>query len=63
MLIEKRQFFSGMNGDDDSAGSTQLEFSDIYVNNILAKALAYAGVYMNEEGVYAYAKQYNEETK
>jgi len=47
----------------DSATSTQLEFSDIYVNNILAKALKYAGVYMDEKGVSDFANQYNEETK
>jgi hypothetical protein len=47
----------------DAANSTQLEFSDIYVNNILAKALKYASVNMDEQGVYAFAEQYNQETK
>lgn len=47
----------------DSAGSTQLEFSDIYVNNILAKALKYAGVYTSEQAVTEFANQFNEETK
>lgn len=46
----------------DSAASTQLEWNEIYVNNILAKALRYAGVYMNEQGVSDFAEQYNSET-
>lgn len=32
----------------DSAASTQLEWGDGYVNNIIARALAYFGVYMDE---------------
>jgi hypothetical protein len=47
----------------DAGASTQLEFSDIYVNNILAKALVYAGVNMDEQGIVAFAQQYNQETK
>lgn len=47
----------------DSAGSTQLEWEEIYWNNILAKALRYAGVYMGEKEVSDFANQYNAETQ
>ena len=43
--------------------STQLQWVEVYWNNILAKTLVYYGVYMNEEGVYKYAELYNEQTK
>jgi hypothetical protein len=41
----------------------QPEFSDIYFNNLIAKALKYAGVFMDEKGVTDFANQYNAETK
>jgi len=47
----------------NSAGSTQLEWEEIYWNNILAKALRYAGVNMNEQGISEFAQQYNSETQ
>lgn len=47
----------------DSANSVQPEFSNIYWNNILARALVYAGVNMGEKGIEDYAKQYNAETQ
>jgi len=47
----------------DAANSVQLEFSDAYINNILAKALIYAGVYMNEKDITQYAEVYNQQTK
>jgi hypothetical protein len=47
----------------NSATSTQLEWNEIYWNNILAKALKYAGVNMDEDGIYKYAEMYNQETK
>lgn len=47
----------------DSASSTQLEWADSYINNIIAKALKYAGVNMDEQGVLAFAESYNEQTK
>lgn len=47
----------------NSAGSTQLEWEEIYWNNILAKALRYAGVNMNEQGISEFANQYNAETQ
>lgn len=45
-----------------SAASTQLEWDDLYLNNILAKALKYAGVNMDENGIYEFANQYNADT-
>lgn len=47
----------------DSVNSIQLEFSDIYFNHILAKALVYAGVNMGEAEVTAFADAYAKETK
>lgn len=47
----------------DPTNSAQPEFSDIYFNNLLAKALKYAGVFMDEKGVSDFANQYNKETK
>lgn len=47
----------------DAASSTQLEWEEIYWNNILAKALKYAGVNMDERGISDFANQYNQETK
>jgi hypothetical protein len=47
----------------NSLTSTQLEWTESYWNNILAKTLRYSGVNMNEQGVYEYASQYNMETK
>lgn len=47
----------------NAGSSIQPEFSDIYVNNIIAKALVYAGVNMDEAGVTQFAQNYNQETK
>lgn len=47
----------------NAAGSTQLEWADSYVNNIIAKALKYAGVNMDEQGVSAFAESYDQQTK
>lgn len=47
----------------DPTTSTQLEWSDSYINNIVAKSLAYAGINMSEPEVSAFADQYNKETK
>lgn len=47
----------------DSAGSTQLEWNEIYINNILARALKYAAINMSDEMVSKYADQYNQETQ
>lgn len=53
---------SGRTQTYDSAASTQLEWNEVYVNNIIAKALRYAGVFMDEKGVSDFANQYNAET-
>lgn len=47
----------------DSTTSTQLEFSDAYVNHILAHALKYAGVNLDDKGISDFATQYEAETK
>lgn len=47
----------------NAASSTQLEWADSYVNNIIAKALKYAGVNMDEQGVSAFAESYDQQTK
>lgn len=46
----------------DAANSVQLGFSDSYVNNIIARALRYSGVNMDEKGVYDFSTQYSQET-
>lgn len=43
--------------------STQLEWTEVYQNNIIAKALRYAGINMDEQGVSQFAEMYNAETK
>ncbi len=47
----------------DPLTSVQLEWNEVYQNNILAKALSYAGVNMDEKGVSDFANQYNAETR
>lgn len=47
----------------DSSTSTQLEFSDPYVNHILAHALKYSGVNLDDKGISDFATQYENETK
>lgn len=47
----------------DASNSVELEWSDAYVNNIIGRALKYVGVNMNEEGVYNFANQYEQESK
>jgi len=47
----------------DSVNSVQLEWEEIYWNNILAKALKYAGINFGEEDIYKFAQQYDSETK
>lgn len=46
----------------NAAGSTQLQWNEVYINNIMARALKYAGVNMDEQGIYQYAEQYTKET-
>ena len=47
----------------DATNSVELEWSDQYINNIIAKALKYVSIDMNEEGVFAFAQQYEQESK
>lgn len=47
----------------NSGGSTQLEWNEVYVNNIIAKALKFSGINMDEDKVYAFAEQYDKESK
>lgn len=47
----------------DSANSVQLEWGETYWNNILAKALRYSGVNMDEKGISDFAEMYNKETQ
>lgn len=47
----------------NSAGSTQLEWNEMYWNNIIARALKYVGVNMSEKEVSDFAAQYENETK
>ena len=47
----------------DAGASTQLEWSDGEINNIIARALSYASVNMDEQGILQYAEMYKQETK
>ena len=47
----------------DAGNSVELEWSDVYINNIIAKGLRYAGVNMNEQGISQFAEMYNKETQ
>lgn len=47
----------------DPNTSTQLEWSDVYINNIIAKSLRYVGINMTEPEISQFAEMYNQETK
>ena len=47
----------------DAANSIQPDFSDIYFNHLIAYALKYAGVFMDEKAVTDFANQYGETTQ
>jgi len=47
----------------DPGSSVQLEFTDNYINNIIARALVYVGVNLDETGVAAFAQQYKTDTE
>ncbi len=47
----------------NSAGSTQLEWNEMYWNHILARSLKYAGVNMTEQDISKFADQYSNETE
>lgn len=44
----------------DSATSTQLEWSDSYINAIIAQSLKYVGINMDEQGISVFAEQYKQ---
>jgi len=46
----------------NSSGSTQLEFSDAYVNNIISRALSLIGVSLSEQEVQQFAQQQTQST-
>jgi len=47
----------------DAANSTQLEWQDTYINSIIARALWYTGVNMDEKSISDFAQQYEQEAK
>lgn len=47
----------------DPNTSVQLEFSDVYVNNIIARALAYLGLNMSEADLSKFSEIYQQQTK
>jgi hypothetical protein len=44
------------------SGSTQLEFTDIYYNNILSRALKLIGINMDEQGIEAFAQSQSQQS-
>lgn len=46
----------------DAGNSVQLEFTDVYINHILARGLWYAGVNMNEKEISDFSQNYNQQT-
>ena len=46
----------------DPINSVQLEFSDIYCNNILSRALKLIGVNMDEEGIEQFAQSQSQQS-
>lgn len=47
----------------DNATSTQLEFTDVYINNIISRALKFWGINMAEQDIQAFAQNQTQETK
>jgi len=47
----------------NSATSTQLEFTDVYINNIISIALKFWGINMAEQDIQAFAQNQTQETK
>jgi hypothetical protein len=43
--------------------STQLEFTDVYINNIIARALKFWGINMAEQDIQQFAQLQTQETK
>lgn len=47
----------------DAANSTQLEFTDVYVNNIVSRALKYFGINMGEQDIEQFAQLQQQQTQ
>jgi hypothetical protein len=47
----------------DSAGSTQLEWQDNYIPNIISRALAYWGIYMDEDKIVQFSQLKQQQTE
>ena len=47
----------------DPNTSTQLEFTDVYINNIIARALKFWGINMAEQDIQQFAQLQTQETK
>jgi hypothetical protein len=47
----------------DANTSTQLEFTDVYINNIIARALKFWGINMAEQDIQQFAQLQTQETK
>jgi hypothetical protein len=47
----------------NNATSTQLEFTDVYINNIISIALKFWGINMAEQDIQAFAQNQTQETK
>ena len=54
---------SGRTINYDNATSTQLEFTDVYINNIISIALKFWGINMAEQDIQAFAQNQTQETK
>lgn len=47
----------------DAANSTQIEFTDVYVNNIISRALKYFGISMGEAEIEQFAQAQTQQTQ
>ena len=54
---------SGRNITYDPLTSTQLEFTDVYINNIISRALKFWGINMAEQDIQQFAQIQTQETK
>ena len=54
---------SGRNITYDPNTSTQLEFTDVYINNIMSRALKFWGINMAEQDIQQFAQLQTQETK
>ena len=54
---------SGRTSTYNSGTSTQLEFTDVYINNIISRALKFWGINMAEQDIQQFAQLQTQETK